>query len=249
MRKKITAIINQKFKRIQWMAIAVLTLSFLILVAALYFINGSLLNIPFSEWLPGFAITTFLFLAATVIIFAFLGNTKEQLDQQINQTVAEETKELEATNKRLKSVQELASTMRATLSFERVVEQALDACKQGLINSGILRHQLVSTVFLYGNGGLQPVETRTVVGRDLDKILPGKKGFIAKGLNEADITVSKNPSQDPELRQLVAFRPCQTAVCIPLRAGFNIFGAMVIGSKVSVKLNRTHYELFTSVAD
>lgn len=249
MREKITAVINQEFQRLQGLSIATLVLAFIALVAALYFINESIFGIPFSQWLPGFAVTTFLFLIVTVIVFTLISSSKERLNNNINQTVEEETLELEATNKRLKSLQDLASTMRATLSFERVVEQALDACKEAIVDSGIPRHELVSTVFLYGNGGLHPVETRTVVGRDLDKILPGKQGFIAKGLNEADITVTKKPDQDPELKQLGAFRTCQTAVCVPLRAGFNIFGAMVIGSKVPVKFNRTHHDLFTSVAD
>jgi signal transduction histidine kinase len=249
MHEKITAIINQEFKRIQWLTVAALIIAYILLIAALYFINNSLLGIPFSQWIPGFVITTILFLIVTVIIFALLGNSNERLDTHINQTINEETESLEATNKRLKSVQELASTMRATLSFERVVEQALDACKESLVDSGIPRHELVSTVFLYGNGGLHPVETRTVTGRDLDKILPGKAGFIAKGLNEADIIITKNPGQDKELSQIVAFRTCQTAVCIPLRAGFNIFGAMVIGSKVPVQFNQDHYELFSAVSD
>jgi signal transduction histidine kinase len=249
MREKIAEIVNREFKLLQALAIVVLVLAFIVLVVGLYFVNNSILGIPFSQWIPGFAITTFLFLIVTVIIFALLGYSKERVADNVNQIVIEETDELEATNRRLKSVQELASTMRATLSFERVVEQALDACKEGLVDSGIPRQELISTVFLYGNGGLHPVETRTVAGRDLDKILPGKNGFIAKSLNEADVTISKKPDQDPELSQLVSFRACQTAVCIPLRAGFNIFGAMVIASKVPVKFNRDHYDLFLSVSD
>lgn len=249
MREKITALINREFQRLQGWAIAVLVVAFIMLIAALYLINSLLLGIPFSQWLPGFAVTSFLFLIVTIIIFTLIGSTKERVDHDVNQTVAEETQDLEATNKRLKSLQDLASTMRGTLSFERVVEQALDACMESLVDSGIPRPELVSTVFLYGKGGLRPVETRTVVGRDLDKLLPGEQGFIAKGLNEADIIITKKPAQDPELRQLVAFRTCQTAVCIPLRAGFNIFGALVIGSKVPVKFDQTHYELFASVSD
>jgi len=249
MREKITAIINREFKRLQGWVIAVFVFAFIVLAAAFYFINTSILGITFSQWLPGFAATSFLFFIVAIIIVTLFGNAKERVDNDVNQTVTEEIQELEATNKRLKSLQELASTMRATLSFERVVEQALDACKEALVDSGIPRHELVSTVFLYGDGSLHPVETRTVSGRDLDKTLSGHKGFIAKALNEADITITKKLEQDPEMNQLVAFRTCQTAVCIPLRAGYHIFGALVIGSKVPVKFNRTHHNLFTSVSD
>ncbi len=249
MREKLNALINREFSRLQGLVIAVLVLALLILLGALYFINGRFLVVPFSQWLPGAAVSIFILFIITVIIFALLSNAKDRFDKKINQTVEEETLELESTNKRLTSIQELATTMRATLSFERVVERALDACKQSLIDSGVSRQDLVSTVFLYGKLGLRPVETRTVTGSDLSKVLPGKQGFIAKAVNEADITLSKKPDQDPELSQIFAFRPCQTAVCIPLRAGFNIFGAMVIGSKVPFKFNRNHHEYFIAISD
>lgn len=249
MREKLTSIINREFRQLQVLAIVVLMLALFALIATFYFVNRNMLGITLSQWVPGFAITTFLFLIVIIVIIVILITAKERLDNRLNHAVVEETENLEATNKRLKSVQELASTMRATLSFERVVEQALDACKHAMVGTSATRQDLVSTVFLYGKLGLRPVESRTVAGRDLEKVLPGKQGFIAKAVNEADIIISKKPDQDPELRQIVAFRPCQTAVCIPLRVGFNIFGAMVIGSKVPFKFNRDHYEYFLTIAD
>ncbi|PIE81990.1 MAG: hypothetical protein CSA11_02420 [Chloroflexi bacterium] len=249
MRDKLDAIINREFSRLQGLVIAVLVLAFLILIGGLYFINGLLLTLPLAQWLPGAAVSIFILFIITVLIFVLLGSGKDRLDTQINQAVATETRELVSSNKRLKSIQELATTMRATLSFERVIEQALAACNQSLVDSGASQQDLVSTVFLYGKLGLSPVETRTVTGIDLEKVLPGKEGFIAKAVNEADITLSKKPEQDPELSQLLAFRLCQTAVCIPLRAGFNIFGAMVIGSKVPFKFNRNHHKYFVAISD
>ncbi len=249
MREKITAIINHTFKRLQWQTFATLFIGLLILTAFLFLLNNFLLLTPFTSWLPSFIVTLLLSVGITAVVYALISANQEQLDTKMNQVVAEETRELQATNERLRSIQELATTMRATLSFDRVVEQALDVCKQSLVNSGIPRHELVSTVFLYRKGGLYPVKTRNVIGRDLDKRLPGESGFIAKSLNEAAISQSKNPGNDPELRHIVAFRQCQTAVSIPLRAGFNIFGAMVIGSKIPVKFTQEHSILFASVAD
>lgn len=249
MREKITTTVNQKFKRLQWLTFAILVVGLLVFTGFLFLINNILLAIPFANWLPSFVVTLLLFIGITAVVYALISSIQEQLDTDINQVVEEETKELQATNERLKSIQDLAATMRATLSFDRVVEQALDVCKQSLVNSGTPRHELVSTVFLYRKGSLYPVKTRSVIGRDLEKRLPGENGFIAKSLNEAAITLSKSPATDPELRHMVAFRQCQTAVSIPLRAGFNIFGAMVIGSKIPFKFTQEHSILFASVAD
>jgi signal transduction histidine kinase len=249
MREKLTEKINRAFQRLQGLALLVLFLAFLFLIGALYLVNSLLLGTPLTNWVPTLIITALVFFGVTAVIYMIAGSTQERLDDALNLLVKTEIHDLQATNHRLKSIQKLASTMRATLSFERVVEEALDVCNESLVKSGTPRNELVNTVFLYGKGGLHPVETRTVAGRDLDKLLPGKKGFIANALKEATITVTKKPSRDPELSQLIAFRFCQTAVCIPLRTGFNIFGAIVIGSKVPVQFNRDHHELFSAVAD
>lgn len=249
MKEQITALIKKEFKRLQWLSLIVLGVAFFILVAAFYYIVGILLGNPLTNWAVGLIITTLLFLGVTIIIFALMRQSGEQLETTVNKTVFAETHDMEAANKRLKSLQELASIMRATLSFERVVEEALNVCNQALIDSGMSRDSLVSTVFLFGGETLRPVATRTFAGNDLERRIPGKRGLVGKALRDVEIIVSNNLERDPEIRTFLSFRNCQMAICIPLRAGFNIFGAMLIASKTAVQLNQEHYELFTSVAD
>ncbi len=249
MKEQITALIKKEFRRLQWLSLTVLVIAFFLLVAAFYFIIGVLLGNPLTNWVPGLVLTTLLFLGVTVVIFAMMSQSGERLDTAVNKKVFEDTHDLEAANKRLKSLQELASIMRATLSFERVVEEALNVCNQALIDSGTPRDSLVSTVFLFAGETLRPVATRSFSGNDLDRRIPGKRGLIGKALRDAEIIVSNNLERDPEIRTFLAFRSCQMAICIPLRAGFNIFGAMLIASKSTVQLNQEHYELFASVAD
>ena len=76
MREKITAIINREFRRLQGWAIAVFVLAFIVLTAALYFINTPILGIPYSQWIPGFAATAFLFFIVTIIIVTLFGSAK-----------------------------------------------------------------------------------------------------------------------------------------------------------------------------
>jgi signal transduction histidine kinase len=249
MKQQLTELIKKEFRRLQWLSFSILAFAFLVLVAAFYLVIGVLLGNPLANWLMGLVITSILFLIVTVVIFAFMGQSGERIEAVVNKTVLTETHDMEAANKRLKSLQELASIMRATLSFERVVEEALNVCNQALIDTGTPREALVSTVFLFAGDTLRPVATRSFNGNDLERRIPGKKGLIGKALRDVEITVANSLDRDPEIRTFLAFRTCQMAICIPLRAGFNIFGAMLIASKTAVPLNQDHYELFASVAD
>jgi len=249
MKEQITALIKKEFSRLQWLSLLVLVVAYFVLVAAFYFVVGVLLGIPLANWMIGLVITTVLFLGVTIVVFTLMGQTGERLNTTVNKTVFTETHDIEAANKRLKSLQELASIMRATLSFERVVEEALNVCNQAIIESGTPRESLISTVFLFSGETLRPVPTRSFSGNDLERRIPGKRGLIGKALRDVEIVVSNNLERDPEIRTFLAFRNCQMAVCIPLRAGFNIFGAMLIASKTAVPITQEHLELFSSVAD
>jgi signal transduction histidine kinase len=61
--------------------------------------------------------------------------------------------------------------------------------------------------------------------------------------------MTTNPRNDPELSRFAAFHSCPNVICIPLRAGFQIFGAMVIGSITAVNFDKKQLDLFNSVAD
>lgn len=249
MKEQLADLIKKEMRRLQWQSLAVLIGAFLLLVATFYFVIGMVLGGSVSDWLTGLGITSLLFLGVTAIIFSFMGQTGERVETAVLQKVHNETHEMEAANKRLRSLQELASIMRATLSFERVVEEALNVCNEALIESGTPKEALVSTVFLFAGESLRPVPTRSMQGKDLEQRVPGKKGLLGRALSNVEITISKSVERDPELRMFIAFRSCQTAVCIPLRAGYHFFGAMLIASKTPIEFNQDHYELFTSVAD
>lgn len=249
MKEQLTEIIQKEVRRLQWQSLAVLVVAFLTLVAAFYFLLGMLLGSSLSNWLTALGITTLLFLAVTLVIFSFAGQMREKLVTAVPKIVEQETREIVMANKRLRSVQELASIMRATLSFERVVEETLNICNQALIESGTSKDSLVSTVFLFAGDSLRPVQTRSFFGNDLGRRTPGERGLLGKTLKEVEITVSNSIERDPELQTYLAFRNCQTAVCIPLRAGFNFFGAMLIASKTPIQFNQDHHEFFASVAD
>ena len=202
-----------------------------------------------AEWLPELVLSVLFTLLLGAIALYALGQARIAILREVNLAVGQEMRELKSTNDRAQSLQRMASTLSATLSFERVVEQSLDVCSIALEEMGIPRQSLVGAVFLYEQGVLRPIARRRFLGGDSQQVIAGKQGVVGAALSQAEPVVTNNPQEDPELQVYEAFRECLTAVCVPLRAGFQLFGAMVIGTDTAVHFDLDHIDLFKAVGD
>ncbi|MFZ1397522.1 MAG: histidine kinase [Candidatus Promineifilaceae bacterium] len=249
MSKNLAAKIKKEFQRLNWFIVAIFVLLIALMVATFFVVYSVIYGTPFLDWLVAMAISATFFILGIVLAYAVVDRTSERIQTTTSQMVDAELHQLRAANNRAKSLQSMASVMRATLSFERVVEEALDVCSLAIEEMGVPRQSLVGAVFLFNGEDLVPVATRRFTAVDFDKQLQGKRGIVGAALTQAEPVTTDHPRQDPELRQFVAFQNCLTAACIPLRAGFQIFGAIVIGSDTALKFDKEHFELFNGVAD
>ncbi|VAW33231.1 hypothetical protein MNBD_CHLOROFLEXI01-4479, partial [hydrothermal vent metagenome] len=249
MSKNIAAKIKKEFQRLNWILVGGFLLLIIIMVAAFFVAYSLFLNVQLGEWLPGLIIAGLTSSITLAFVYYLVDRYSERIQTTTTQIMDAELHQLRAANNRAKSLQSMASVMRATLSFERVVEEALDVCSLAIQEMGIPRQSLVGAVFLFNGDDLIPVATRRFTAVDIEKQLYGKRGVVGAALTQAEPVTTDQPRQDPELRQFVAFHNCLTAACIPLRAGFQIFGAIVIGSDTAVKFDKEHFELFNGVAD
>ena len=161
----------------------------------------------------------------------------------------EEYQRLRLADSRARALQAMAATLRTTLSFERVVDAALDVCSRVVREMGVPTRALVGAVFLYDRNQLVPVATRSFIPADLEQRIEREAGIIGIALEKVEPAVTYTPKDDPALGRLLTFQECQTAVCIPLRAGFQIFGVMVIGSEQRLQFNQGQIDYFNAVAD
>ncbi len=249
MSKSLAAKIKKEFQRLNWLLVAIFVLLIILMLTAFFVVYSVVLNGALLDWLPGMAIAGFTLILTLVVVYYMIDRYGEKVQTTTSQLVDAELHQLRAANNRAKSLQSMASVMRATLSFERVVEEALDVCSLAIEEMGIPRQSLVGAVFLFNGEELIPVATRRFTAVDYEKQLQGKRGIVGAALTQAEPVTTDHPRRDPELRQFVAFHNCLTAACIPLRAGFQIFGAIVIGSDTAVKFDKEHFELFNGVAD
>ncbi len=158
-----------------------------------------------------------------------------------------ELRRLRTAREQVRAVFEMASTLGATLSYERILDAILDIASMGFKDLGPAARRMVSVVFLYDKGGYYVAASRHLTTRDQLKTIPGKSGLVAQALKSADPILADNPLEDPELSQFVALQDCKQVLCVPLRAGFETYGLVVVGSRDADVFTGEHIEMLTAV--
>jgi signal transduction histidine kinase len=138
---------------------------------------------------------------------------------------------------RLRAIYNLTSTLTATLSYKRVLDQAIDLSADALYveehdhdqNAPRQDTRLVSAVLLFKDDSLIFGSSRGFSQADTRSTLPGKSGLLAEAIDEGEALVAGNISQDPELSRLVSLTQCNAIYCFPLRSGLNVYGVMIYG--------------------
>lgn len=92
--------------------------------------------------------------------------------------------------------------------------------------------KLVSAVLLFsknetGIPELHVGSARRFTATDLRITLPGTAGLIGRCIDNGEPCVSKEIAKDAELSRIVALRNCNSAYCLPLRAGLDTYGVLL----------------------
>ena len=150
--------------------------------------------------------------------------------RQTKLDVEERNRRMES--ERLRAIYELSSTLTATLSYRRVLDSALDLAYTALNPNPDPEEpdsdeRIVSAVFLFRENQLRIGSARRFTNADLRVNLQGNDGILKKLLDGGDAVLTTDIGYDPELGRIIALRACSSAYCIPLRSGFNVYGAML----------------------
>jgi signal transduction histidine kinase len=149
---------------------------------------------------------------------------------------------------RMQIVFQMATTLNATLDYERVLQMAIDLSTSALAETRNDENRIKSVLLLFKDGQLQIESARGLSHMDLRATFPCQRGLIAEALANGEVSFSKNPKNDPELRRVAGFHTTQSAVCIPLRIGLEAFGALLFGHPKPDYFKRERLELLEAVA-
>ena len=203
---------------------------------------------PWSALLPFAARSLILLLAA--LTSGLVGN---QMKRAVARTrwLEEKTElqKLRTAQEHSRVVFELASTLSATLNYNKVLEAVLDVGEAGMQDLGHPDSAHVSMVMLFSHNDLRIVASRHLPPRDQKTVFQGKKGVLVQALATAEAAVTDNPAADPELGQLIMMHSCRQAIVVPLRAGFENFGAVVFGSPHPGTYTEDHQDLLIAICN
>lgn len=203
----------------------------------------------FEQWLWELLFSLLFLGIALVVSLVFIDRQEKRNRAFINKVFERELAEVRTVRSRYEALQGMAAVVSATLEIDRILDTGQDVFELRLAELGIPPAKQVSAVLLFEGGELTVTASRNLTELDRETKLPGNQGLLGQALKHGEPAISRQVKEDPELKRLVAFQACQTALALPLRAGFQAFGLIVVGSQDEIKLAEEDVLLFSSVAD
>jgi signal transduction histidine kinase len=196
-----------------------------------------------------FATSSLILLLATLVSGYAGDRVKKALARARWLQEETELRRLKAAQEHSRVIFELASTLSATLNYNKVLEAVLEVGEEGIRELGRPNPPHVSMVLLFSHSDMRIVAHRHLPPRDQNNTFQGKSGVLAEALTTAEPAVTNNPGEDPELGQLIVMHGCRQAIAVPLRAGFESFGAVVFGSPQPNVYKRDHQDLLMAICN
>ena len=194
------------------------------------------------------AVSGALVLVIVAFFSGYLGESSWLGGKKLGTAAQREAQKMRTSLRQAEALQQMSSTLGSTLSFERVIESALEAAVGAMDDWGA-RGELVGMVFLFQGGQRMRLAAACNLPRyESGQGIPGQRGIVARCLEEADIVVSQVPRNDPELASFTGISNCRVAAAVPMRAGFENYGAIVFATPALEAFDEDQLELFSALA-
>ncbi|MBL7202580.1 MAG: GAF domain-containing sensor histidine kinase [Anaerolineae bacterium] len=182
-------------------------------------------------------------------------NVKNPPAPNVDETEARdaELRRLQAAADRARAIYEMSSMLSVTLDPDKILDAVLEISAVGFEELAdakiVLSNRPAGAVYLYGQDGLYIAAARGISYLEMDLAVKGEQGALSHVLSRAEPLLLDSLADDPELRQYTPFRRCRAAICVPMRAGFELYGAVVFASPTHGVFGEEHVELATAVAN
>jgi signal transduction histidine kinase len=147
---------------------------------------------------------------------------------------------------RMRSLLRMTAELNSTLNYERVLEMTLDLAMS--IATDKQDTSLVGILMLFTQDQLYIAAGRGLTHADMRVEFPGRSGVLERALSTGETSRIDEPTEDPELRHLVAIHNTRSAVCIPLVVALEVYGVLLFAHPHPSFFNVAVLELLETVA-
>ncbi|MEA3376378.1 MAG: GAF domain-containing sensor histidine kinase, partial [Chloroflexota bacterium] len=182
-----------------------------------------------AELLP-FVVLSLVLLLASMVSSFIAEEVKKTLARKREKERQSERRKLDAAQKHSRLTFELASTLSATLNYDKVLKAALEVGEKGMRELGGEDGSQIAAVLLFTHDDLRVAASRHLSPRDRDASFRGDEGAVGQALRSAEPVIVDSPVGDEALSKLISMHSCEQAIVVPLRAGFENFGVVIFGS-------------------
>ena len=191
-------------------------------------------------------------LVALLLAAGSAGSLMSRVKGVVSHARDEELGELRRTNERAKAIYEMASALSATLDYQRAMQAILEISLMGLEELDLpaqkpADQKPVGMLLLYGARGMYVAASRNLKQEDEQRLISGQGGVIARVLLAGEARIIRGLQRDPDVNQFSSLSGCRSAILVPLRVGFDVYGVVLIASPRTDAFTDEHKELVSAV--
>ncbi|HQF63451.1 MAG TPA: GAF domain-containing sensor histidine kinase [Anaerolineaceae bacterium] len=145
--------------------------------------------------------------------------------KQVGQRKAAEQQVRVSERERIQALYRMTETLSATLNYRVVLDTVLELSVTLLGEPP--SSKLVAAVLLFGDEGLVVSAGRGLPRPDEQRVFAAKAGVLPEILRTGEAQLLTDPTEDPELGQLLGLQGCKSALCLPLVRSMSAYGVLV----------------------
>jgi signal transduction histidine kinase len=154
-----------------------------------------------------------------------------------------------AYRERFRAIYDMTGELIATLNYQLVLEKMLDVSVAGYKESehrSLQRPASMVLLFDEEQDKLHVAASRNLNKTDELKTVSGDSGLIGHVVSSGEPARSSRPSGDRELSTFRALRRARSVLCVPLRAGQDLYGVALFGTPEPNAFGDAYMELITA---
>ncbi len=182
------------------------------------------------------------------VVAALPGSFIRQHIKVARQTDEAELQALRVENERGRLISEMAVTLSSTLDYRKVLRAMIDLAFSAMAEIGTRDESAIGMLLLFEghSGELTVAAGRNIARSDEGRRVSSEEGLIGRTINTAEATITHNVQKDRTLTAFASLPGCRSAICAPLRAGFDTYGVVLFCSTEPNFYTDEHKKLLTT---